>query len=233
MSSVNFCAGSQNWALTLLQGSTFQRVLDFGEIDMTGIALRGAIARRPGAALLASYTFTTLSDYVEGADLAVNGAFAADSDWTKGAGVTIATGAATFTTVAAGLGLTASVAPLIAGRLYAVDLSVANYAAGGLEVLLGATRVAVPLTGDGDYRVFGTASSALFSVRAVGTTSLALDNLSIREITPCRIQVGLTATQTAALPAGQWWHDVEAYTANGWVLRILSGPVTVSAEVTR
>lgn len=222
-----------NWAITIPQGSTFLRELNFGDTDMTGVSLRGGIARRPGSSLLCSYTVTPVSAYALGADEAVNGAFAADTDWTKGTGVTISGGVARFTGVANQVGLTAAVPPLTSGSWWSVAFTVGGYVAGDLEVMLGTVRVAVPVTGDGTYTVAGLANATGLTVRAVGVTTLTLDNLTLRAITPCRVTLGLTATQTAALPAGAWWHDVEAYTAGGWVGRILSGAATVTPEVTR
>lgn len=227
---LSLCA-TNNWNVIIPQGSTFQRVLHFGDTDMTGLSLRGAIARRPGSAILCPYTFTVLSSYALGLNIAVNGGFDTDTDWTKGSGVTIANGVARLTNVAAGVGLAAAVAPLTANVWYSLTLEVGNYAAGGLELLLGTNRVPIPVTGDGTYTVAGVANTTGLTVRAVGVTSLTVNNLTLSPITPYRVNCSLTATQTAALPAGTWAHDVEAYAANGWVLRILAGAVTVSAEV--
>lgn len=229
---VSLCANT-TWNVKIDQGSTFQREWNFGDIDMAGLSLRGAIARRPGSAILCPYTFTPLSAYALGVNIAVNGGFDADTNWTKGAGVTIANGVARFTSVATGVGLTAAVAPLTAGNWYSVTLEVGNYASGGLELILGTTRVPIPVTGDGAYTIAGVANATGLTVRAVGVASLTLNNLTLRPITPYRVLVTLLATQTAALPSGTWWHDVEAYAANGWVMRLFAGTAEVSPEVTR
>ena len=47
------------------------------------------------------------------------------------------------------------------------------------------------------------------------------------------IALVLTATETAALPAGQYVYDMEMVSSGGEVTRLLEGRATVSAEVTR
>lgn len=220
--TVQLCAKA-NWNVAIPQGSTFQRVLDFGGTDTTGLSLRGAIARRPGGSVLCSYTFDTLSSYAMGVDLVINGGFDADTNWAKGSGVTIANGVARFASVANHVGLTAALPPLTAGSWYSLTVDVGNYAGGGLRLLLGTTNIPIPVTGDGTYTVTGIANTTSLAVQAVGTTTLTLNNLALRPITPYRAAVSLTATQTAALPEGNWTHDVEAFAANGWVMRILAG----------
>lgn len=46
------------------------------------------------------------------------------------------------------------------------------------------------------------------------------------------IVMALTATQTAALPAGTWWYDLELV-SGATVIRLLEGRVTVSPNATR
>lgn len=47
------------------------------------------------------------------------------------------------------------------------------------------------------------------------------------------ITLALTATETAALRAGEFYYDVELEDPNGVVYRLLQGVVTVDPEVTR
>lgn len=48
-----------------------------------------------------------------------------------------------------------------------------------------------------------------------------------------RVDVLMTAQQTAALPAGRWVYDLEIALAGGDVVRLLAGRATVTPEVTR
>lgn len=48
------------------------------------------------------------------------------------------------------------------------------------------------------------------------------------------IQLSMTATQTAAIPSGSYFYDIEIYTsADAIVRRIVQGTITVSAEATK
>lgn len=48
------------------------------------------------------------------------------------------------------------------------------------------------------------------------------------------VTMTMSANVTADIPAGRWVHDIEIYTpSDGYVQRVLSGKVTVVAEVTK
>ena len=80
-----------------------------------------------------------------GSDVVVNGAFAADTDWTKGTGWTITGGKAVKAAGAASY-LEAAVDPLTEHKLYKVSVTLSDYVAGTVNVLLG----------DPEYKYRGT-----------------------------------------------------------------------------
>jgi hypothetical protein len=120
------------------------------------------------------------------ANQAVNGTFAADTDWTKDVGVTIAAGVATFTAVANNLGLSQTQS-LTAATVYKVVYTVSGFSAGGVRVRLeGSTPVdGTTRTANGTYTEYLTAIAGNNTLvfRAIGTTTLNIDNVTVQALT--------------------------------------------------
>lgn len=63
--------------------------------------------------------------------------------------------------------------------------------------------------------------------------SQAVATYSFNEVSNTTIEISLSSTQTAAIPAGDYIHDIEIYDGEGYVARIIEGRVKVTPEVTR
>lgn len=72
------------------------------------------------------------------------------------------------------------------GETYIVEVVVSNYSAGGLRVFVGGTEVITTISADGTYNGTVTVSSGSpnLDLRANGTTTLSIDNLTIKRVVP-------------------------------------------------
>jgi hypothetical protein len=156
----------------------------------------------------------TLSDTdttnVTGAELVTNGTFASDSNWTKGSGWTIGSGVATASSAGHGSGLVQTGASFVGGVTYLVTFTVSNYTTGSLTLYAPRTPTfyrpflgAAGANGTYAFTYTPTVSSSDIRFEASGTTSLSIDNISIRKAEEDRsvngngLQVFGTVTKTA------------------------------------
>jgi hypothetical protein len=121
-----------------------------------------------------------------GSELITNGDFATDSDWSKGTGVTISNGKAVFTNVSnATQGLVQSNVAVI-GKTYKITFTISDYNQGAVYVLrptnLGAGS-AVSSNGTFTFTLKAETSSS-FILFTVGTTTLSIDNVSVKQVDP-------------------------------------------------
>jgi hypothetical protein len=78
------------------------------------------------------------------------------------------------------------------------------------------------------YTVRGQIRKSYSSLTAVSFTA------SVAQASAGTIQIGLTATQTAAMKPGRYLYDIEiVQTSSGTVTRVVEGQVEVSPRVTR
>ena len=119
-----------------------------------------------------------------GSELVTNGDFATDSDWIKGSGVTISSGKAVFTNVSnATQGLVQGDVAVI-GKTYKITFTISDYNQGAVYVLrptsLGAGSA---VSSNGTFTFTIEAQSSLsFILFTVGTTTLSIDNVSVKEV---------------------------------------------------
>lgn len=84
-----------------------------------------------------------------------------------------------------------------------------------------------------------TGYTARMQLRVSYTSEVPVINLTTEnggiEITPLdgEILVNMTATQTAGIPAREYYYDIEVESADGRVYRVIEGKATVRPEVTR
>jgi len=118
---------------------------------------------------------------VYGAELVTNGDFATDSDWTKGTGWTISGGAANATSAGTGTPLSQSI---ITGKKYKITYDVVSISQGGFQVDLSYSGTALGqlVTTTGTFTDIITSLNPLLSIRAVGTTTGSIDNVSVKEV---------------------------------------------------
>ena len=118
---------------------------------------------------------------VYGAEQITNGDFATDSDWTKGSGWTISGGTANATSAGSGSPLSQSIA---AGKKYRVTYDVVSLSQGAFQVDLSYSGTALGqlATTTGTYTDDITSINPAISIRAVGTTTGSIDNVSVQEI---------------------------------------------------
>lgn len=98
--------------------------------------------------------------------------------WNKGIGITINNGAAHYLNVISGADMNGGV--VVIGRTYQVSFSISNYSSGGVSVYLSNTAVK---TANGDYVIKFTSQLTRIYFVTSGTTTLDIDNVSIKEIT--------------------------------------------------
>lgn len=114
---------------------------------------------------------------VLGPNLALNSDFATDTVWTKGVGVTIGGGVCSFSGVASGQSVRQDSA--IIGRYYKATFTVVSCSAGGFRTIRGLTIGSTP----GTYTdIFLAAATGDFAIRAIGTTTGELDNVTFQEL---------------------------------------------------
>ena len=144
------------------------------------------------------YLYSIKPAYALGSELVTNGDFATDSDWSKGSGVTISNGKAVFTNVSnATQGLVQSNVAVI-GKTYKITFTISDYNQGAVYVLrptnLG-TGSAVSSNGTFTFTLKAETSSS-FILFTVGTTTLSIDNVSVKEITDADFDFDRNSTGT-------------------------------------
>ena len=158
----------------------------------------GATATRAAETLTIPYENLTWPEpeYISG-ELVTNGGFDTDSDWTKGTGITITGGEAVFTAVATGQNLRQPIT-LPAG-VYLISYDVAEYTTGGVAVFGPAYSPDIQRTAVGSYsEVAYFPGSGNLDIRARGTTTLKVDNISVREINPLALSFQMEGLVTYA-----------------------------------
>jgi len=110
----------------------------------------------------------------------VNGGFDTDTVWSKGAGITISGGTANFLNVASGINITQSTI-LTVGKQYKLVFEISNYVLGAI-LLNSSTGVGTQRKTNGIFSEVFVATSITLWLMAVGTTTLSIDNVSIKEV---------------------------------------------------
>lgn len=147
----------------------FQDAAGTNEVTAASQAMSLALDLSEGAAL--------------GAELVTNGGFDADSGWVKPAGGTIAGGAAVFTSVTSTQAFTQSV--FSETGLYLIPYDIAEYTAGAVSLNgTGGNTQDIQRNAIGSYTeiVRVTNTSAFLAIKARGTTTLKVDNVTCRKI---------------------------------------------------
>ncbi|MEP7454302.1 hypothetical protein [Phyllobacterium sp. SB3] len=119
-------------------------------------------------------------------DIVTNGGFGSDSGWSKDTNVTISGGAAHFTAVANGNGLSQTLA-LTEGVTYKLSFSVINYSAGRITPALtgGTPALGTVVDADGIYSMQITANSGnveLYFISGNGPTTLDIDSVTLEPL---------------------------------------------------
>jgi hypothetical protein len=141
-----------------------------------------------------------------GDNAVTNGTFDTDSDWTKGAGWTISGGVASIVNPATSSTYIQQALPSITqGAVYEVSVDIASLGTGVLEVRLGSNAT------DGgvlDFASTGTQLKAVGSWTGNGTTlfirgtstsgTYTFDNISVREVNPLAVSIGMEGRITYA-----------------------------------
>jgi hypothetical protein len=130
-----------------------------------------------------------------GPELVVNGGFDSDTGWVKGTNISISEGLAHFVSTPDAQVL--SLANVVtAGRRYLISLSVSNLITGSIFIREPVNNSASTYTIDGDFSAELVAASTFLAVRALGVTTLDIDNISVREVIPTWYDTELDGTPT-------------------------------------
>ena len=119
-----------------------------------------------------------------GAEKVTNGGFSTDTDWTKGSGWTIGSGVATVTSGNNGDDLVQDIG-LVDGTFYKIEVTISGYVAGSLRMnFLGTGGSIGDFTANGSYvgYAYGGSDTRLQIVATTTTTTLSIDNVSVKEV---------------------------------------------------
>lgn len=123
-----------------------------------------------------------------GSDKVTNGGFTSDTYWSKEhATITIADGVAHFASVPNENRLYGVISDYEIGKLYKVTFDISNYSAGGITVsLCSGAPVSSTFSSNGthSYVFEATIVNNYIGLRAEGTTTLDIDNVTLYEVTP-------------------------------------------------
>jgi hypothetical protein len=156
-----------------------------------------------------------------GSELVTNGTFDTDSDWTKGTGWTISGGVASRGAQSGSTACDQAIS-LVAGKVYSVTYTLNSLSGGNFQTrLLGGTQQLGPQrTSAGTYEDIFVALSGNNTVRLVATaagTVVEVDNVSVREINPLSVSIGMEGRMTYADEGGntatfsRWREDSDNY----------------------
>ena len=126
-----------------------------------------------------------------GAELVTNGDFATDSDWTKGTGVTIGSNVATFTSTPSGQSVSqnAVATALPNGSLAKVSFEVLSRTEGSFGLYFSGTLVGSRSSVGVFTAYFTKGTETSFYIRALGTTSGTISNVSVIQETKADMDV--------------------------------------------
>jgi hypothetical protein len=127
----------------------------------------------------------------ESAELVTNGDFATDSDWTKGTGVTIGSNVATFTSTPSGQSVSqnAVATALPNGSLAKVSFEVLSRTEGSFGLYFSGTLVGSKSSVGVFTAYFTKGTETSFYIRALGTTSGTISNVSVIQETKADMDV--------------------------------------------
>jgi len=120
---------------------------------------------------------------VRGTDLVINSDFSSSTGWTTDAGWSIAGGKATAAAAANGTGVYRTGA-FVVGNWYSVEVTISDYVSGaGIFTFFNANN-SPSFTANGVYRFVlqCTSAAGLAGVAAVGSSSFAVDAISVKEL---------------------------------------------------
>jgi hypothetical protein len=115
-----------------------------------------------------------------GSELVTNGDFATDTDWSKGTGCTIQNGKAKYTNAPSGQGFTQSNF-LTIGKFYKITFTVSDYSQGSVKIRY-PFNMSNTITANGTYTEYGEAVADDLFLQNVGTTTLSIENVSVKEV---------------------------------------------------
>jgi len=133
-----------------------------------------------------------------GVEEVVNGDFETDSDWTKGTNITINEVSAIFSSTPSGNSLTQSNF-LTIGKTYIFVFSVSNFSEGSVKIRFPFNSSNL-IASNGTYTETAIATSDDLTFQAIGTTTLNIDNVSVKEVISADLDLvrGSAATRTNA-----------------------------------
>ena len=137
-----------------------------------------------------------------GSEEVTNGDFATDSDWTKGTGWTISGGTANANSALTGTPLSQYIDT---GKKYRITYDVVSLSQGAFQVDLSYSGTALGqlATTTGTFTDVITSLNPALSIRAVGTTTGSIDNVSVKELTDFGTISGATWTHGIGAPVAQ------------------------------
>ena len=137
----------------------------------------------------------------EGAELVTNGDFSSDASWTKGTGWTISGGTATCDGTQTGNSNLYQAPFYVAGKRYKTKLTV-NSISGTLKVFTGTAVQVLTITSAGDYEVIALSSSTTLYLQSTASTTVEIDNVSVKEYTAADMDVTRATAATRVDEAG-------------------------------
>jgi hypothetical protein len=131
-------------------------------------------------------------------ELVDNGDFATTSDWSLQSGVSIGGGVLSSDGTSTGELARQSNIGVTSGNLYAISLDVISLTAGKFGVKLGGTTpIYFDTTGSHEALIVATATDNVQIMGLSGTTG-SVDNISVREINPLSVSIGMEGRMTYA-----------------------------------
>ena len=195
--------------LEVYQGDNTSSVLIYGAQFEAASTPSSLVPTSGSTVTRAAETFTIPSanlpwptpQYI-GSELVTNGDFSTDSDWTKNAGWSIASGVATYTNTGSNSEIVQTISGLTVGNVYQISV---NIISNGSSIRLRAaspSAVISPsnITGTGEATLVFTAAGTNESirVRANAGGDVTIDNVSVREINPLSVSIGMEGRITYA-----------------------------------
>jgi hypothetical protein len=131
-----------------------------------------------------------VADETIGPELITNGEFATATDWTlQNAGSTISGGKLNQVSVPNGQNVYQTTG-IVVGNTYKVVMTISGYSSGGVRALLGSTGYTTTRSANGTFSVEGVAAgNTTFYIQASGTTTLSIDNVSVKQVASASNQI--------------------------------------------
>ena len=162
-----------------------------------------------------------------GSELVTNGDMSSATGWNLDSGITITGGKMVFSSTQSAYDANQDI--LTVGNLYLVSFDIENYSAGGIRIDAGTTLGSTFSSNGTHSEYLYCEGTTKMRVRAIGTTTLNVDNVSVKQVQPFEAPKEIPTVGSELVTNGDFDGNADGWTlASNWAYG--SNKVTISGS---